>query len=110
MIRHKTSDLYFASLQSKFAIHFLEDYKVDPRQLDTFYFFDNGTLFNRSDATFQVAQYLENPYRWLSYFGWIPRFFRNGIYNLIAKNRYRFFGKKESCRLPSPEEKMLFLG
>ncbi len=110
IIQQKTTDLYFASLQSDFASTFLADYQVDTKQLDTFYFFNEGQLYNRSDAALQVAQYLKSPYRWLMYFGWIPRFVRNSIYNFIAKNRYRWFGKKESCRLPNPAEKMLFLG
>ena len=62
-----------------------------------------------SDAILAILARLPGPWKWLRW-GWIvPRPLRNLAYRLVARNRYRIFGKRETCRLPSPQERALFL-
>ncbi|SDU04820.1 Predicted thiol-disulfide oxidoreductase YuxK, DCC family [Verrucomicrobium sp. GAS474] len=66
-------------------------------------------LYLESDATFAVLARLPGGWGWLRYGRLVPRPIRNFFYRLIARHRYRLFGKRETCRLPSPEERALFL-
>lgn len=65
-------------------------------------------IYIQSDAVLMICQKLGGIWKIFSYFRWIPRFIRDFCYRLIAKNRYRFFGKKEICRIPTPEERKYF--
>jgi predicted DCC family thiol-disulfide oxidoreductase YuxK len=68
-----------------------------------------GQYFEKSDAILMILPQLGGAWR-VFRMGWIfPRFFRDWIYDFVAKNRYRFFGKRDSCRLPTPQERALFL-
>jgi predicted DCC family thiol-disulfide oxidoreductase YuxK len=68
-----------------------------------------GQYFEKSDAILMILPQLGGGWR-IFRLGWIfPRFFRDWIYDFVARNRYRFFGKRDSCRLPTPEERALFL-
>lgn len=73
-------------------------------------FWDQGQAYRQTDA---VWRSLVMAGGWWGFWGqilrFIPRPLRNWGYNVVARNRYRFFGKKESCRLPKPEERALFL-
>jgi len=71
--------------------------------------FPDGRLFFESDAVIEILKRLPGYAVWASLLGLLPRFFRNFFYQLIAKNRYRLFGKRDTCRLPTPEEKARFL-
>ncbi|HEY8965871.1 MAG TPA: DCC1-like thiol-disulfide oxidoreductase family protein, partial [Candidatus Methylacidiphilales bacterium] len=66
-------------------------------------------LHVESDATLAILARLPAPWRWLRWGRIVPRPLRNAAYRLVARNRYRLFGKRETCRLPSPEERALFL-
>jgi len=108
IFRHnKKRDLYYASLQSDFAKRNLPAETLG--DLDTIIFYTNGKLYYRSTAALQIAGHLSGFYRGMRSLLLVPRFLRDGVYRLIAKNRYRLFGKKDSCRLPSPEEKKYFI-
>lgn len=82
---------------------------VDPDQVESVYLYQDGVLYDKSTAALKIARKLGFPYRLLYGFMVIPRGFRDFFYDLIARNRYKWFGKKETCRLPTPEEKALFL-
>jgi len=103
------SNLKFSSLQSPFAKQFLSKFNIASTELSTIYFFENGQLFQKSDAVLGVAKHLATPYHWLYYFSFLPTGFRNLFYNFIARNRYRFFGQSKTCRLATIEEQTRFL-
>lgn len=107
--KRKDDTLYFASLQSEFAAAFLPADQVNLNDLDTMYYYCKGRLYDRSSALLQVSTRLKGGFPLLKGFYLIPRFIRDAMYRLIAKNRYRLFGKKDSCRLATEEEKALFL-
>jgi len=72
-------------------------------------YYRNDKIYIKSSAALMVAKDLGGLYKLAMAFWVIPRFIRDGIYNWIARNRYRWYGKKEKCRVPTPEERNLFL-
>ncbi len=70
---------------------------------------EDGTLYTKSDAVLRIAAGLGGLWRVFSWVRILPRPLRNGVYFLVQKSRYQVFGKHETCRLPTPEERRLFL-
>jgi predicted DCC family thiol-disulfide oxidoreductase YuxK len=69
----------------------------------------NGKLYSHSAAALQIARHLRWPYRWLIVFTIVPAFIRDAVYRWIARNRYKWFGKVDACRVPTPELRARFL-
>lgn len=107
--RRKHKNLYFASLQSEFAAEFLPKDQVDLSNLDTIYYYRNGKLYDRSEAVLRVSRELKGLYPLLQLFLLFPGFLRDAVYDLVARNRYRIFGKKDTCRIATEEERASFL-
>ncbi len=105
----KKDILRFASLQSHFGQEFLKINKLPTDAFDTFIVIYNGAYYTKSTAALMIAGKLGGVYSLLTVFYIIPAFLRDIIYNIIAKNRYRFFGKREECRIPTKEEKAKFI-
>lgn len=99
----------YAPLQGESAQELLPDY--DMEAMDSMVYRDeNGKLWQRSDAILNIGVRLGNIWRPLAMTGkLIPRVLRNALYNYIAAHRYQWFGKKDACRMPTPEERELFL-
>ena len=76
---------------------------------DSVVFFANNKFCTKSTAALKILILLGGWYRILKVFFLIPRFAKDGIYDFVARNRYNWFGKKETCRLPSLKERSLFL-
>ncbi|NND31135.1 MAG: DUF393 domain-containing protein [Saprospiraceae bacterium] len=107
IIRHERDDkLYFAPLQSPLGKKVLHDLSEN---VDSLVLVENGSIYLRSNAALRVARHLRSPYRWLYYLVTLPRFIRDWAYDLIARNRYSFFGKRSSCMVPTPSLKARFL-
>lgn len=100
---------YFASLSSDIAKTILTDYGVRQPDPNTFYYIESGRLHTESEGALRVTRFLNRPWRWLRFFLWVPRRFRDGIYRWIAMNRYRFSKTKPFCRAPSSDERDRFL-
>ena len=110
IIRHDRNKLFrFASLQSETGRHLLSQYDLPSDQLDSFILIDNGKAYDRSTGALRVAKKLNGIIPMLYGFIIVPKFIRNGIYNWVGKNRYKWFGKKEECMVPTPELKARFL-
>jgi len=93
----------FASLQSDLGKETLERLKCDP-QLDSVVMVDHGKPYLRSTAALRIARELKWPWPILFYlFILIPRFIRDAAYRTFARNRYKWFGKSDQCRIPTPE-------
>jgi len=99
----------FASLQSKFGQQQLDVFNIDKNLLHSIILVSGDHFFQRSDAALEIAKQLSGAWPVLYGFKILPRFLRDGIYNLIARNRYRIFGKKDSCWIPTPDLKERFL-
>ncbi|CAA6799213.1 MAG: Unknown protein [uncultured Sulfurovum sp.] len=90
------------------AQSFLVEHQL--QELDSIILFSNGKVYIHSDAALQIAKKLDGYYKYLYVFRFLPKVFRDWVYKLVAKYRYRIFGKKESCMMPSDELKERFLG
>jgi predicted DCC family thiol-disulfide oxidoreductase YuxK len=98
----------FASLQSVTGQQLLKKYGL-PSDLNSFVLIENEKAYVKSSAALKVCWHLKGMWRILSIFRIIPPFIRNVFYDILAKNRYNWFGKTESCMLPSQEWKNRFL-
>ncbi len=111
IIRRDHEDTFrFASLQSQAGKELARSRQIDTNVVDSIILIDPGVAYYvKSDAALEIAKGLKG-YRILSaVLGWVPRSIRDGIYDLIARNRYRWFGKKEQCMVPTAELKQKFL-
>lgn len=109
VIRHDSKRKFrFASLQSTFGQEVLRQFKLPPMELNSFILLENNTLYTRSTGALKVAKKLDGMISWLYAFIIVPPFMRNAVYNFIARNRYKWFGKKDACWLPSPALRDLF--
>jgi predicted DCC family thiol-disulfide oxidoreductase YuxK len=110
IIGHETAPtIRFASLQSDLAQQTLPPLGVDPSRLESLVFVEDGVASTKSTAALRVARYLNTPWRWMAAFVVVPRVVRDVVYDLVAASRYRLFGKKDACWLPSPALKARFL-
>jgi predicted DCC family thiol-disulfide oxidoreductase YuxK len=109
IIRHDPSaQIHFAAQQSEGGEKLLSDYKIST-SANSVIFIKYGLVFEQSDAVIEIAKLLKG---WPSIFKYsiiVPRFLRNGIYKLIAANRYTIFGKQAKCMVPKEEEKGRFV-
>ena len=99
----------FAALQSSFGQQQLEKFGFNKNELHSIILIRNDQSFQRSDAILEIAKKLSGVWPIFYTFKILPRFFRDGLYNWIARSRYKFFGKKDSCWLPTPALKSRFL-
>lgn len=76
---------------------------------NSFYLLDDGIIYSKSTATLRILRQLPAPISWLVIFNIIPVYFRDKIYDLIARNRYKWFGKRDTCRVATAEEAERFL-
>ena len=99
----------FAALQSPFGQEKLRQVGLSTTQLDTFILLKENKFYVRSDAALEVVRKLDGLWPALYAFRILPRFFRDLVYHLLAKSRYRLFGKGDHCMVPSPELRSRFL-
>ena len=109
-IKHdKKKQFMFAALQSDSGQQLLKQYQLQQENFSSFVLIKDGQVFLKSTAALMVAKQLNGLIKLLYGFIIVPAFIRNGVYNFIAKNRYRWFGKKESCMMPTQELTARFL-
>ncbi len=102
--------LHFASLQSEYGQRVLKYFDLPTEEFGSFIFLTReGRLYQKSTAALEVAKKMGGGWSLFYAFIVIPKFIRDGIYSLIARNRYDWFGKRETCRMPTPELKSRFL-
>ncbi len=99
----------FASLQSTAGERLQRTYNLDPTALDTLVLIENGRVYRKSGAAFRVLRRLRLP--WALLFGLIavPPFIRDFAYDFFARRRYRWFGRRDECMVPSAEVRERFL-
>jgi predicted DCC family thiol-disulfide oxidoreductase YuxK len=99
----------FASLQSDAAKEILLQFSQKKIELNSIILVENNIIYDKSTAVLKISKYLTNGFKLFYFFILIPKFIRDWIYDLIAENRYKWFGKKENCMVPSSEVKNRFL-
>jgi predicted DCC family thiol-disulfide oxidoreductase YuxK len=98
----------FASLQSAFGQNVLQEHQLNTQTFDSLVLLENGKIYQRSTAALRIARQLSGAWPLLYIFMIVPAFIRNAVYDFIARNRYKWFGKKETCWLPTPDLQALF--
>ena len=110
VIRHDPAGRFrFAALQSETGRRLLARHGLPADALDTFVLVEGARCFTRSDAAIQLARRLEGAGRWLRLLAVVPRPVRDWAYGIVVRNRYRWFGRSESCMVPTPELAQRFL-
>jgi predicted DCC family thiol-disulfide oxidoreductase YuxK len=107
--RDKKKILRFATLQGKTGQQILRANHLPSDYHETFLLVENGKIHDRSTAALKLVKYLPWYWQWTRA-GWIfAKRFRDWMYNQFAKNRYKWFGKRDQCMVPSAEIKERFL-
>ncbi len=101
--RDRTGRVHFASLQSELGAQLLEAARLPKENLQSVMLYENGHIHTYSDAPLRVARYLDGGWSVLQYLAIVPRPIRDVVYRWIARNRYRWFGKRDACMIPTPE-------
>lgn len=99
----------FAALQSEAGQYLLQQFKLPTEGFESFILIENGKVFQKSAAGLKV--YGKLPWYWgWTQLAWIaPKVIRDAVYDWIARNRYKWFGKKEACMIPTPQVRSRFL-
>lgn len=93
--------MHFSPMQSQFAVDLMAQYQIDNQALNTFVLVKNDQVFIRSGAAIELAKSLDGFWHWCRVLKIIPRPIRDAAYKLIANNRYRWFGKSQTCMMPN---------
>ena len=109
IIKNDPEELFlFSSLQSAYSKAFFLKYKIPETDLSSIVLILDNQIYRKSEAVFEILTFLPK-YRWLSFLSFLPVSFTDFLYHIIAKNRYQWFGKKETCWVPSPHLSKRFL-
>ncbi|WP_298496607.1 thiol-disulfide oxidoreductase DCC family protein [uncultured Algibacter sp.] len=109
--RDKKQLFMFAPLQSDVGRHVIEKFKINTSKIDSIILYhpEKEIIHYKSTAALKIASQLPFPTKALAIFLIVPSFIRNWVYDFIASNRYKWYGKKETCMIPTPELKSKFL-
>jgi predicted DCC family thiol-disulfide oxidoreductase YuxK len=100
----------FAPLQGEAGEEIIQKYGIDTTKTDSILLYSvNKGLKIKSSAALAIASRLGFPRNMLSVFYIVPPFIRNWVYDFVAKNRYKWYGKQETCMIPTPELSSKFL-
>ena len=111
IIRHDKKERFrFVAAQSDKGKILLKANGIEENSLNSIFYFKKEKVFIQSDAALKILFDLGYPYKLFYPFIFLPRFIRDNVYTLIARNRYLLFGKKEECMLPDENNKIRFLG
>jgi len=105
----KAAYFHFTSLQLEHGQKLLRDHGLKTDNFDSFILLEDGNVYTHSSAALRIARKLSFPWRLAYVCMIIPRPIRDFVYKLFAKNRYKLFGRREQCRIPSAEERARFL-
>lgn len=111
IIKRDKNDVFrFVAQQSEAGAEILNFIGVDNNKTDSIILYEPGiAYYTKAEAAIKIAGQLGYPYTMLNIFLHIPKSLSNIIYHYVAKNRYKWYGKKEACMLPTPETKAKFL-
>ena len=109
--RDKNDKFLFAPLQSDIGSEVIREFNIDTSKTDSILLYkpETNTLKDKSSAAIHIAKHLGFPSNLLAVFFIIPTFIRNWVYDYVAKNRYKWYGKKDACMIPTPELKAKFI-
>ena len=111
VIKNDHKELFmFAPLQSKIGEKIIKKFDIDTVKVDSILLYSNKFgLKSKSSAALHISKHLRFPVNLWSIFLIVPSFIRNWFYDYVAKNRYKWYGKKDECMIPTPELKNKFI-
>lgn len=111
ILKHEASNtVHFASSRKSVGKVLAAEFGFTPEHLDlTYVLIRDGKAFTKSDATLALLAELNAPWSWMRMFRFVPRWIRDGAYDVVARNRLKWFGQKKDCLLPTPEQRNRFL-
>lgn len=110
VIKHDKGDYFrFLPLQSERGQKIIETYNLNPENLQTVILLEQGRIYTKSTAALRIAKKLSGGWKLMYGFIAVPAVIRDFFYDLISRNRYKWWGRKESCMIPTPEVKRKFL-
>lgn len=107
--RDQKKEYYFAPLQSETAKSILLKYGMSQNEMNSVILIKGNQIYQKSDAVLEIIKDFSLPYQIFQIGRILPKYIRDYLYDCIAKNRYRFFGKTETCKIPTPELRERFL-
>ncbi|WP_339849105.1 thiol-disulfide oxidoreductase DCC family protein [uncultured Dokdonia sp.] len=107
--RDKNDVFRYAPLQSEVGKNLAAKHKIDLDKVDSIILVTDQSAVAKSTAALRIAKHLSGGWPLLAVFFILPTFLRNAVYDFIARNRYKWFGKKDACMIPTPELKSKFL-
>lgn len=110
VIRHnRDQTIKFATVQSKLGKRVLEEHGLSTDKFESMLYFEAGQPYEKSTAALKIAKRLSFPFNALQVFYLVPKTIRDWLYDQVARNRYKWFGKQETCLAPTKEVKDRFL-
>ncbi len=107
--KENTNVIKFTTLQSDKGQAVLKQFGWPTDDFKSFLFIENDHLYSHSTGALRVCKYLKKPWKWASIFLYLPKWLRDPFYNVVAKNRYKWFGTRDTCMIPTPEIRAKFL-
>lgn len=109
-LRHERApSIQFVALQSDQGQKLAQQNGIDPLAPASFLFIENGVALDKSDALIALSKHLKSPARYASLLRVLPRPLRDAAYRFVARNRYKFFGKLDTCPMPRPDQRHRFI-
>jgi predicted DCC family thiol-disulfide oxidoreductase YuxK len=108
--KDKEAFIHFAPLQSPKGRLYLKQYNYPVNNLNSFVFIEDNKVYTKSTAALKVCRHLKGGWPLCYGFIIVPKFIRDGIYSWVAKNRYKWFGVRQECMMPTPEVRSRFVG
>ena len=110
VIEHDKAGYFkFAPLQSEIGEELIAEHGIDTIETDSVILVENGRVYTHSNAALGIAKHLDGIWSWATVFKVVPRPIRDLAYKFIARNRYRLFGRRDACMMPTPEVRARFL-
>lgn len=110
VIEHDRAGYFkFAPLQSEIGERSMAEHGIDRIETDSVILVEDGKAYTHSDAALRIARRLDGIWSWAYAFRVVPRFIRDAAYRIFAKNRYRLFGRRDACMMPTPDVRARFL-
>jgi predicted DCC family thiol-disulfide oxidoreductase YuxK len=111
VIKHDKKDIFrFVALQSNLGQAILKHIGINPLHIDSIILYEPGVAYYyKSSAVVEIAKGLSGIFTWFTLFQILPTVLRDYVYDYVAKKRYKWYGKKEACLVPTPELLAKFL-
>ena len=110
ILEHESAPvLRFAPVQSSAGSRLMREFGLDPSDVKTFVLVEGGKPYVKSEAAIRIARYFRGPWKALGAIKVLPRPLRDWAYDVVARNRYRWFGRVDTCMAPTPELRARFV-